>query len=278
MLNKRRMLAFVFAILFCLAPCAKALAADHLEGHVKQNMRITRPVPPGAEGAVQQGAVVSEDSFNLQIKSGQLDTQPPVTAETHSAGLEQAVLTGGAARSAITGGIASRSASPPATPLTGDVQKDQPPGGAEGRAENGLTDDYNARKSLKGSVTFRFCYFDLGDGVECTWEGLRDALYLQGRGVDIALMLDRGGVRLANKHNGHEYQLHRGSTERLVKNQTMLREFIDKGGKVYASERWCKQFGLIGGSYPALTQGVELLGDEDMAELLVDRAGRIVEY
>jgi hypothetical protein len=63
-----------------------------------------------------------------------------------------------------------------------------------------------------------------------------------------------------------------------VRTQQMLREFIDKGGKVYASERWAKHFGLYGGSYPALAQGVELLADEDMADLLVERSGRIVEY
>lgn len=241
-----------------------AASADPLAGNVQvRAARLSRPVELSA-GTGQQAASAQLDatSFDLNAASTALQGQ----VESTSAQIPIAASQPDSIRSATP--LSGRATSTGAT--TG--------GGAQRGTTAPIVDDYNARKPLSGNVTFRFCYFDLGDGAECCWEGLRDANYLRGRGVDVAIMLDRGGVRLANKHNGHEFQLHRGSTERMVKTQQLLRQFIDSGGQVFVSERWAREFGLWGGSYPSLTQGVKLSSDEEMADLLVERSGRIVEY
>jgi hypothetical protein len=263
-MQKQHLLALTSAIF--LITSQFAADADPLSGNVQlRSARVSRPGVPGAAGTSQNAlnARLDDKAFDLNASStslnGAVDTTAPPSPLAAFSGTESirssTPLTGGAQTShATTGGTAQSAAAAP------------------------IINDYNARAPLSGNVTFRFCYFDLGDGAECCWEGLRDANYLRGRGVDVAIMLDRGGVRLANKHNGHQLQLHRGSTERMIKTQEMLRQFIDGGGTVFVSERWAREFGLYGGSYPSLTQGVKLATDEEMADLLVERSGRIVEY
>lgn len=238
--------------------------ADPLTGNVQmRSARVSRPAELSSGISLQStNAQLDDNSFNLNANTAQLQSQ----ASARDAQLPIAVSQPEPIRA--TRALNGHSEEQNATIRSGTQRAGAAP----------LVDDYNARRALSGNVTFRFCYFDLGDGAECCWEGLRDANYLRGRGVDVAIMLDRGGVRLANKHNGHELQLHRGSTEHMVKTQQLLRDFIDGGGTVFVSERWAREFGLWGGSYPSLTQGVKLSTDEEMADLLVERSGRIVEY
>jgi hypothetical protein len=268
-MEKRRVLSFL-ATAIAVSQAMPVLAVEPLQGKVKSTnlRRVTRPL--------QSNMVFERPTLNSSLEENTFRLKAvAMPAQASDSALGGAVAT---SYPLIQSGTSQPSLNPSASSniLQGEAEANKL--GSGSKAPESPKYDSNTKPPLSGSVTFRFCYYDLGDGAECAWEGLRDALYLQGRGVDIALMLDRGGVRLANKHNAHEYQLHRGSTERLVATQKMLREFIDKGGEVYASERWSRTFGLTGGSYPAINSGVKLLGDEEMAELLVDRSGRIVEY
>lgn len=273
-MKKEKILAVLSGTGFLLSYAGTAYG-DPLTGNVQvRSMRVTRPGGSALSATVDArkpfDTMINDDSFKLEASQNKLEAQveeaaAPAAAQTPVQTPVQAPVVMAVSKQPELRATVDRSA--------GTI------GGGAGHATAApVIDDYNAKRPLQGSVTFRFCYYDLGDGVECCWEGLRDANYLKGRGVDIAIMLDRGGVRLANKHNMHEEQLHRGSTEKMVKTQTLLRQFIDSGGTVYVSERWAKTFGLTGGSYPALTAGVKLVDDEAMADLLVERNGRIVEY
>lgn len=247
-------------------------SADPLTGNVQiKTVRVARPGGTALSAGEAQkpfDANINDDSFKLNANSNQLPAQVDEVAPVAPAPLRAEVSQ------------PELRASTTSSPLKGNAEKTGGTvgGGAQHASNAPIIDDYNAKKPLQGSVTFRICYYDLGDGAECCWEALREANYLKGRGVDIALLLDRGGVRLANKHNMHEEQLHRGSTEKMVKTQQLLKDFIEMGGTVYASERWARHFGLWGGSAPALTPGVKLENDEEMADLLVERSGRIVDY
>jgi hypothetical protein len=259
-MNKRVLLALMAGWSLLTAP---AFAGDPLTGNVRESRtRVARPGEPDMQSQKPLNALITEDSFKLDAMKQDAAPVPLATGQSEFA-----------ASSPLRSSLS-------ASPMKSNIEESHSAarGGAGTAAVAPVINDYNAKAPLTGSVTFRFCYFDLGDGADCCWEGLRDALYLKGRGVDIAIMLDRGGVRVANKHNGHEVQLHRGSTERLVKTQELLRQFIEAGGTVIASERWSRTFGLVGGSYPSLTTGVKLASDEEMADLLVERSGRIVEY
>lgn len=274
---KKRQVLSLLAAGAAISLLVPALAADPLQGQVKSGglRRVARPAQPSLD---MQGQSPLRSSVETNL------FQFGAVGAASVAGTGNSPLTGTVTTSepgVQAGAVEQPALNPSASSdsLQGAAKEDKLSGGAAAKpTADPPKFDYNAKPPLSGSVTFRFCYYDLGDGAECAWEGLRDANYLKGRGVDIALMLDRGGVRLANKHNIHEYQLHRGSTERLVQTQKLLREFIEKGGEVYASERWAKTFGLSGSSYSALTNGVRLLSDEEMADMLVERSGRIVEY
>jgi hypothetical protein len=262
-MKKRILLAFLAGCSLLSTPGA---LGDPLTGNVRESRtRVARPSPfgSGSESQKPLGASITDDSFKLNAT--QQDGVPLAASQTEFQSASP---------------LRGSSTTSQQQPLNGNVDTTRATtGGTAGTATVApIVDDYSGKGPLSGSVTFRFCYYDLGDGVECCWEGLRDAIYLKGRGVDIAIMLDRGGVRLANKHNGHELQLHRGSTERMIKTHALLRQFIDAGGTVYVSERWARTFGLVGGSYSSLSEGVKTASDEEMADLLVERSGRIVEY
>lgn len=274
-MSARRLPALV-VVMLSISALNSTVAADPLQGHLNQSStRINRPANPMIQPQKPISATVTDDSFKLKAEE---DAAAAAASDSQPAAQADATAESGETQPASPlAASTTQSSLKPAASINAGFARGSTGGTAAGKADQ-PNYDYSAKQPLQGSVTFRFCYYDLGDGAECAWEGLRDAIYLQGRGVDIALMLDRGGVRLANKHNSHEYQLHRGSTERMVQTQLLLRQFIQNRGKVYVSERWARQFGLWGGSYPSLTHGVQLLGDEEMADLLVERSGRIVDY
>lgn len=266
-------------ILFLLGASDVLAAPKSLKGQVNEvaPVRIARPTLPGKASmdsikTTRQGTL-DTSSFDLSGASSHI----PAAAE--SAAMSATLDQSSHALSAGAGQVQSNPAT--TTPsIQAGVDRNRPPvppsntGGNGGERGNGD----GQREQASGQITFRFCYYDISDGVDATWEGLREALYLQSRGMDVALMLDRGGVRLANKHNPQEAQLVRGSTGRMINHQTMLRQFISKGGQVYVSERWARVFNLLDPSCRALTDGVITLDDDSMSELLISRTGRIVNY
>lgn len=141
-----------------------------------------------------------------------------------------------------------------------------------------IEEKYDTRKLNGQQVTLRLTSYQTLIPFEVAWECLRDAMNMLDQGADVTIMLDREGVRLANKHNLQQFQVHRGSSEKLIGEQQLFQDFLDRGGHVLCSERWAKAFGIAGGSYQAVPARVQLLSDDDMSVELVKRRSQMINY
>jgi hypothetical protein len=80
---------------------------------------------------------------------------------------------------------------------------------------------------------------------------------------------------MANRHNKEEWQVDRNSTQKFIKVQSLLNDFINRGGKVIASEKWIKEFELDRQNIPI---GISLLSENDINDLIISNTGRIINY
>jgi hypothetical protein len=129
---------------------------------------------------------------------------------------------------------------------------------------------------LQKIITIRFKRFRSPFELEVLWEGLNLAKNLQEREANICVLFDLESVCLVLKPEivASRFNLDASIVERLTKMQGMVQQLIKNGAAVQASERWAKR----GDSLQYLMPGVELIDDDDLADLILERFGSIIEY
>jgi len=262
------------AILIVLLGSTAAVAADEqpsLHGQVQRNSaRVQRPdIRSGrdAPAPVSVGAHINDSNFSKLPTSSaaaaldaQADTQMsdeplPVQLDsgTHSDKLDS-----------------KQTAATPAIPASKPVENTYTASG---------TPIAVTKKSATGkSITIRLKRFRSLQEMEVVWEALNLALKMENKGGDVTMLLDMEAVNAANRHNTMftEFQEHRGQAEeRLVTVPALMRQFIDSGGRVLASDRWAHLFYTAQGS--SLVEGVKLVSDDEIADHLLD-TGNILDY
>lgn len=287
----------IFVSIFCLQLLAVPCLAGELKGRVetKNPLRVRRPaaveIKHSASPRADTGAAKAKLTGGIDTEKFQLPgraCQSPAGLSSQGAGIglngqatsPAAHLSGESGKTAqIPPAIATPapSAGSPLQAVTSAGKKPPANASAAGGSLPVPSGDSGLEKSDR-PVTIRLQKYNRLQDWEVVWEALHMANLLAKRSSDVTLVLDLEGVNAANKHDMREYQLHRQSTERMIQTQKLLRDFIADGGKVYASERWAKFWGLAGGSYPSLTAGVELLTDEELADKYIERSGSIIDY
>ncbi len=286
----------ILIALFCCAMAASAACAEELKGHVQSKgaQRVQRPLT----GVVKRGAALPESpgtaSHNapggIAVEQFQLPGKTDAGGASLSGSSSQTQVNAGTTSSAGSGSAETVRVDPPppvlpVAPLpplfpSGTSTSGAPPvhpgSGGQGGSPPARY-DFTPTRSDK-LVTVRVRCYNSQNNWESVWEAFHMANLMLKKCSNVTILLDIEAVNAANRHDMKEYQLHRQSTEKMIPMQRLLREFIDAGGKVYASERWAKFWGVAGGSYPSLTPGVELLPDEEMADKYIESAGSIIDY
>lgn len=134
--------------------------------------------------------------------------------------------------------------------------------------------------SSKRPITIRLKRFYSLVEWEVVWEAFNLGINMAKKGGDVTVLLDMEAVQAANRHDNHQFQMNRGNygSEKMISVQSMIQQFMEAGGQVVANERWAKFWGVSGGSMQALSQGVQLMNDEEVADFLVNRSGNIIDY
>lgn len=131
-------------------------------------------------------------------------------------------------------------------------------------------------EKLHKIITIRFKRFRSPFELEVLWEGLNLAKNLQIRDQNISVLFDLESVCLVLKPEivASRFNLEASIVERLTKMQGMIQNILQNGGTVIASERWAKR----GDSLQYLMPGVQLISDDELADLIIERHGAIIEY
>lgn len=129
---------------------------------------------------------------------------------------------------------------------------------------------------LQKVFTIRFKRFRSPFELEVLWEGLNLAQSLQRKEMNVNLLFDLESVCLVMKADavGARFNLDAATVKKITAMQETVQELMDNGATIYASERWANR----GDSQQYLMEGVELLDDEQFAELMIERYGGIIEY
>lgn len=143
-------------------------------------------------------------------------------------------------------------------------------------------DDDEAYKVKPGpTIYMRIMHFNstIAAPGEQAFEAMLTANNMLDGGNQVVVFLDQDGVNLANRHNNQQFQVMRGSTGKMIAPNELLRQFIQKGGKVYASWRACKTQGLLdSGIATSLVDGVKVLQDPEFSQELAKSRGAIMDY
>lgn len=143
-------------------------------------------------------------------------------------------------------------------------------------------DDDDAYKVKPGpTIYMRIMHFNstIAAPGEQAFEAMLTANNMLDGGNQVVIFLDQDGVNLANRHNIQQFQVMRGSTGKMIAPNELLRQFIQKGGKVYASWRACKTQGLLdSGIATSLVDGVKVLQDPEFSQELAKSRGAIMDY
>ncbi|MBX9688658.1 MAG: hypothetical protein K2X27_18260, partial [Candidatus Obscuribacterales bacterium] len=132
-------------------------------------------------------------------------------------------------------------------------------------------------EKLKKTVTLRFKRFRGPFEMEVLWEGLNLARNVQRKDVAVTILLDLESVCLVLKPDvvAARFNFDHPMVKKLTAMQAMLQQLIKEGATVIASERWAKRGSE---TLQQLMPGVLLAGDEEIADLIIDRNGSIIEY
>ncbi|MBX9573409.1 MAG: serine/threonine protein kinase [Candidatus Obscuribacterales bacterium] len=132
-------------------------------------------------------------------------------------------------------------------------------------------------EKLKRIVTFRFKRFRGTLEMDMIWEGLNLARNIQRKDVPITIFLDLESVCLVQKPDlvTARFNMDQALTKKLSSMQAMLHQLIKGGATVIANERWAKR-GME--TEQQLMPGVLLAGDDEIADLIIERNGSIVDY
>lgn len=129
----------------------------------------------------------------------------------------------------------------------------------------------------KKTITIRFKRFRSPFEMEILWEGLNLARNLQRKDVNVTILLDLESVCLVLKPDvvAARFNLDHPMVKKLSSMQSMLQQLIKEGATVIASERWSKR-----GSEQVqqLMPGVMMASDEEIADLIIERNGAILDY
>ena len=130
---------------------------------------------------------------------------------------------------------------------------------------------------IKKGVTLRFKRFRSPFEIEVLWEGLNMARTIQKKEVNVSVLLDLESVCLVLKPEvvAQRFSLDQSMVKKLTSMQAMLHQLIKDGATVIASERWAKRGNDADGN---LMPGILLAGDEELADLIIERNGTIIEY
>jgi serine/threonine protein kinase len=130
---------------------------------------------------------------------------------------------------------------------------------------------------LKKLITIRFKRFRGPFEMEVIWEGLNLARNLQRKDANVSILLDLESVCLVLKPEvvAARFNFDHPMVKKLTSMQSMLQQLIKEGATVIASERWAKRGSE---SLQQLMPGVLLCNDEELAELIIERYGSIIEY
>jgi serine/threonine protein kinase len=130
---------------------------------------------------------------------------------------------------------------------------------------------------LKKVITLRFKRFRGPFEMEVIWEGLNLARNLQRKEANVSILLDLESVCLVLKPDvvAARFNFDHPMVKKLSAMQSMLQQLIKEGATVIASERWAKRGSE---SLQQLMPGVLLCNDEELADLIIERYGSIIEY
>lgn len=130
---------------------------------------------------------------------------------------------------------------------------------------------------MKKTVTIRFKRFRGTMEMDTIWEGLNLARNIQRKDVPVTIFLDLESVYLVHKPDlvTQKFSFDQALTKKLSSMQAMLHQLIKGGGTVIVCERWAKRGGE---TEQQLMPGVMLANDEEIADLIIDRQGSILEY
>lgn len=130
---------------------------------------------------------------------------------------------------------------------------------------------------IKKGITFRFKRFRSPFEIEVLWEGLNMAHNVQKKEVNVSILLDLESVCLVLKPEvvAQRFNLDQSVVKKLTTMQTNLQQLIKDGATVIVSERWAKRGNE---SESNLMPGILLAGDEELADLIIERNGTIIEY
>lgn len=133
-----------------------------------------------------------------------------------------------------------------------------------------------AKTAQKKSMVMRFKRFRGSLEMDILWEGLLLARTLLNKGAIVTLVLDMESVGLVCKSEvvAARYHLDQAIVKKLVTMQSLLQGLIKNGAQVYASDRWAKHWS----ESPNLMPGVNMVSDEEMADLLLESSGSILDY
>lgn len=130
---------------------------------------------------------------------------------------------------------------------------------------------------LKRGITVRFKRFRSPFEMEILWEGLNLSRNILRKDVTVTILLDLESVCLVLKPDvvAAKFSLDPQMIKKLTSMQSMLQQLIKDGATVIASERWAKRGSE---AQEHLMPGILLAGDEELADLIIERAGTIMEY
>lgn len=134
-----------------------------------------------------------------------------------------------------------------------------------------------AAQAAGTGVTLRFKRFRSPFEMEVIWEGLTLARNIQRKEIQVSLLLDLESVCLALKPEvvTARFNLEAPMVKKLNTMQTLLMALIKDGAEIMASERWAKRGNE---DLQQLLSGIKIISDEEMADLIIQRNGTILDY
>ncbi len=191
------------------------------------------------------------------------DSEAPLAKEAAAAGEMLTKLDGGPASGASRAGVVPPPPPIPASPVPFSVPM---PASIEAQL-----------KILQRVITIRFKRFRSPFELEILWEGLNMARNIQKKDVPVSILLDLESVCLVLKPEvvASRFNLDQATVKKLNVMQSMLGQLILDGATVLVSERWAKRGN---DNLDNLMPGILLASDEELADIVIERNGAIIEY
>jgi hypothetical protein len=269
-----RSIILTIFIMTSAAPFSGGQPPDALKGRLeKQTGRIARPLSGAlsvpSTSALQKGVINAGDKFELRSGVGQ-----PV--KPLNANVVDSTAVAPVPESVRSTPPVTEPARLSATTIENKVREEKPPGSLIYR-KDGST--YRPDSSAK-RIVLRMKRFASQYEAEIVEDGLSIAGDMLRRGGNVVVLLDMEAVHVADDKfefydtaSADESGKQRAISTKQV--QSQLRNFMEDGGTVLASEHWAKVWGITRRS--SLSAGVRLISPGDIAQLLMD-AQSVIDY